>query len=147
MAFSNGTYSLSATGNPVVTGTTISSTWANATLNDLASALTSLGTSVATALIATGSDQAGALQVTSVLNIFSTVAASTGARLSSSAALDGQTQRQVIYNGGANPLKVYPATGQNINQLAANAGMTLARFTSCTYYLVSSTQWIAALSA
>lgn len=35
----SGTYSLPA-GNPVVTGTTISSTWANNTLNDIAAALT-----------------------------------------------------------------------------------------------------------
>jgi len=147
MAFSNGTYSLYSTGNPVVTGTTISSTWANNTLNDIATALTALGRSVATALTATGTGQSDALQVTSVLNVFSTVGSGTGARLNSSAALDGQTQRQVIYNGGANVLKVYPATGQSINQLAANAGMTLPRFTTCVYYLVSSTQWIAVLSA
>lgn len=36
---SSGTYSLPA-GNPVVTGTTISSTWANTTLSDLATAMT-----------------------------------------------------------------------------------------------------------
>ena len=35
----SGTYTLPA-GNPVVTGTTISSTWANNTMNDLAAALT-----------------------------------------------------------------------------------------------------------
>ena len=35
----SGTYSLPA-GNPVTTGTTISSTWANSTLNDLSSAMT-----------------------------------------------------------------------------------------------------------
>jgi len=35
----SGTYSLPA-GNPVVTGTTIASTWANNTLADIASALT-----------------------------------------------------------------------------------------------------------
>lgn len=35
----SGTYSLPA-GNPVVTGTTISSTWANNTLTDIANALT-----------------------------------------------------------------------------------------------------------
>jgi len=34
-----GTYTLPA-GNPVVTGTTISSTWANTTLTDLATAMT-----------------------------------------------------------------------------------------------------------
>ena len=35
----SGTYSLPA-GNPVVTGTTIASTWANTTMTDLAAALT-----------------------------------------------------------------------------------------------------------
>lgn len=35
----SGTYSLPA-GNPVVTGTTIASTWANNTMNDLAAAIT-----------------------------------------------------------------------------------------------------------
>ena len=35
----SGVYSLPA-GNPVVTGTTIASTWANNTMNDLAAALT-----------------------------------------------------------------------------------------------------------
>ena len=35
----SGTYSLPA-GNPVVTGTTISSVWANSTLSDMANALT-----------------------------------------------------------------------------------------------------------
>jgi len=35
----SGVYSLPA-GNPVVTNTTISSTWANSTMNDLAAALT-----------------------------------------------------------------------------------------------------------
>lgn len=147
MAYSNGTYSLFATGNPVITSTTVSSSWANSTLNDLATALTAVGTSVSTALTATGANQAGALQVTSVLNVFTTVAAGTGAKLNSSAALDGQTQRQIIYNGGASALTVYPATGQNINSLAANAGMILAKNTTCSYYLVSATQWIAILSA
>jgi hypothetical protein len=40
----SGVYSLPA-GNPVITGTTISSTWANNTLNDIASALTASLTS------------------------------------------------------------------------------------------------------
>lgn len=147
MAFSNGTYTLFSPGNPVVTGTTVASSWANGTLSDVQAALTSLGTSVTTALTATGSDQAGALQITAVINVFSTVAASTGAKLNSSAALDGQTQRQIVYNGGASTLKVYPATGQSINQLATNAATQLAPNTSCEFFLVSATQWIALKSA
>ncbi len=37
----SGTYTLPITGNPVVSGTTVSSTWANATLSDLATEMTS----------------------------------------------------------------------------------------------------------
>ena len=37
---SSGNYTLPATGNPVLTGTTISSTWANMTFNDLAAEMT-----------------------------------------------------------------------------------------------------------
>ena len=40
MAFSAGTFSLYTPGNPVVTGTTIASTWANNTLSDIATGLT-----------------------------------------------------------------------------------------------------------
>jgi len=39
MAFSSGTFSLYAPGNPVVTGTTIASSWANNTLDDIATGL------------------------------------------------------------------------------------------------------------
>ena len=39
MAFSSGTFSLYTPGNPTVSGTTISSTWANNTLTDIASGL------------------------------------------------------------------------------------------------------------
>ena len=39
MAFSSGTFSLYSPGNPVVTGTTISSSWANNTLSDIATGL------------------------------------------------------------------------------------------------------------
>lgn len=41
MPFSSGTFNLFSTGNPVVTGTTISSSWANSTLSDIASGLSS----------------------------------------------------------------------------------------------------------
>ena len=40
MSFSGGTFSLYSPGNPVVTGTTIASTWANNTLSDIATGLT-----------------------------------------------------------------------------------------------------------
>jgi hypothetical protein len=55
MPFTAGTFALFSPGNPVVTGTTISSTWANNTLNDIASGLSTCilkdGTQVVTANI------------------------------------------------------------------------------------------------
>ena len=58
----SGTYSLPA-GNPVVTNTTITSTWANTTLSDIATALTgSLAADGQT--VATGALQMGAYKIT-----------------------------------------------------------------------------------
>jgi hypothetical protein len=58
----SGTYSLPA-GNPVVTNTTITSTWANTTLTDIATALTgSLAADGQT--VATGALQMGTNRVT-----------------------------------------------------------------------------------
>ena len=55
----SGTFNLYATGNPVVTGTTVSASWANNTLSDIASGLSNCitrdGQSPATANIPMGS--------------------------------------------------------------------------------------------
>jgi hypothetical protein len=62
----SGTYSLPA-GNPVVTGTTISSTWANSTLTDLATAMTgSLASDGQTT--ATGNLNMGTNKITNIAN-------------------------------------------------------------------------------
>ena len=89
MAFNgSGTYSLYATGNPVIAGTTISSTWANNTLNDIATGLTTCitknGQTTTTAVIPfaegvsvpTGKSVTGA--GTASIAGFKTVAAATG---------------------------------------------------------------------
>ena len=86
MAFSSGTYSLYATGNPVVTGTTISSSWANNTLNDIATALT-------TCVLKDGSQ-------TLTANIPMANFKFTGLG-AGSALTDSATLRQVQYNFGA----------------------------------------------
>jgi len=95
-------------------------------------------------LTAAGTNQATALEVTANINRFSTVAAGTGAKLNSAITLG---LPQIIYNGGANPLTVYPATGGTINSLAANAGHTLAINTTCLYFSTSATAWVGILSA
>ena len=87
-------------------------------------------TDVATGLTATGSDQSGAFEVTTAKAAFGTVAAGTGAVLDDQAA-PGDTQ--MIYNGGANALTVYPPSGAQINALATNAGVLLGTNTACEF--------------
>jgi len=102
-----------------------------------------LGTDTAvTGVTATGSTQGTAYALVSSFTLFSTVAASTGAILPAASGAEDH----LLYNGGAQTLTVYPATGQTINGGAANAGVSVpagksARFTA------AGTQWIANVSA
>lgn len=97
----------------------------------------------ATGLAATGTNQGTAYAVSTSKAFFSTVASGTGAVLSANA-IGGDSQ--MIHNGGANALTVYPPSGAKINQLAANIGVLLPLNTSCEFHCVSPTQWTAILS-
>jgi hypothetical protein len=99
--------------------------------------------SVATGLTATGTTQGTALALGADINFLGTVASSTGAILYAGQSGDSQ----IVYNGGANALTVYPPSGAKINNASTNAGVSLATNTFCQYHCVSSTQWIANLSA
>lgn len=73
------------------------------------------------ALVATGTTQAGALALTSTFSVFATVAANSGCQCS----ID---KNSFVYNGGANPLTVYPgaaAQGFNFAGLAAGTGISV----------------------
>lgn len=187
MPFSSGTFSL-VSGNPVVTGTTISSTWANNTLSDIATGLstcvlkdgtqtitanipmstfilTGLGAgsaagnsvrweqvftanglklSVGAALTAAGTGQSDALQLAANLNQVTTVASGTGVKLFATPAAGDVV---MIYNAGANALTVYPQTSGTINQLSANAGVTLAINTGMILFAATTSAWMAIMSA
>jgi hypothetical protein len=88
-------------------------------------------------LTATGSAQSDALAIIRPVNEFTTVAASTGTRLPAATA----GVRVVIRNSGANNLKVYPASGAQINNLGTNAAFTLDTVTTLEYIAMSATQW------
>lgn len=94
----------------------------------------------ATGLTATGSNQAGALALISNFSVFTTVASSTGALLPSALA----KAPYVIYNGGSNPLTVYPNGSETINNGATSFSVTNGK--SATFW-AAGTQWIAVLSA
>lgn len=99
---------------------------------------------VASSLTATGTTQADAYALTAATNAFATVAAGTGAVLSSEA-VPGDSQ--LVFNGGANALKVYPPSGEKLNALATDAAMTLAANTACQFTKLTSTVWTGILSA
>lgn len=98
---------------------------------------------VATALTATGTDETDAYEVTFAKNAFTTVAAGTGAILDSDAA---PGDSQMIYNGGANAMSVYPPSGAQINALGTNEPMLLPVKTACEFFCLTTTLWTGILS-
>ena len=99
---------------------------------------------VATGLAAAGTNQATAYEVTFAKNSFATVASGTGAVLDSDAA---PGDSQLVYNGGANALRVFPPTSAGINNLAANAAVLIQPATACEFFMLTTTLWAANLSA
>lgn len=93
--------------------------------------------SIATGITAAGANQAAATALTKTINEVSSVAASTGVRLPT----PEPGEFILVANDGANTLNVYPATGGAINNLAANAAITLATDTRRLFFAVTATQW------
>ena len=78
------------------------------------------------------------------INFVGTVAASTGVQLP--LLMPGESV--MVYNGGANSLKVYPgASTVQINQLSVGTAMSLGTNTLCNYVGYSATRVFAQLSA
>lgn len=100
--------------------------------------------SVATGLVATGANQANALALTADINMFATVAGGAGAILATLNPGDVMT----VFNGGANPLTLYPPVGAKINGLGANAAYNIATATPLAEITcVSPTLYLARQSA
>jgi hypothetical protein len=95
-----------------------------------------------TGLTATGTTQANAFPLVSSFSVFSTVGASSGAVLPGA----GGQQPFVVVNGGASTLTVYPAVGQSINALAANAGVSVPT-AKTAIFIAAGVQWAANISA
>lgn len=100
--------------------------------------------STATALTSAGTTQATALTISADANFVSTVAASSGVVLYNGMIGDSVF---IMNDGGANPLTVYPPVGSKFNNLATNTGFSLAANTPVVCYKITSTRWFAVLSA
>ena len=88
---------------------------------------------------AAGTTQGTATELISGITQVSTVASGAGVILFTS----GIGVSQIVYNAGANPLKVYPPVGMTINNVGTNTAHLLAVNTACEYWTVSSTLIVA----
>lgn len=94
-------------------------------------------------LVATGSNQNGAYPMGVGIMHFGTVAPGTGARLPP---MNGG-EDCVVYNSGANALTVYPDFGAQTNNLAANAGFSVAAGKGAIFKAIDAKLAMAVLSA
>ena len=101
-----------------------------------------IGSSLATALKATGSTKAGALALAATMNVFGTVSSGTGASLPPASG----SAMVTIYNGGSNALAVYTGNSTDvINALSAGASFSVTNGKSA-FFIPHDGQWIANLS-
>jgi hypothetical protein len=96
-----------------------------------------------TGITAAGTTQATATLLSAGINIVETAAADSGVLL----AIAQIGAVQIVYNDGANAVKVYPPTSAQINGIGTNAAHLLATNTACVYWTLSTTQLIGILSA
>lgn len=96
-------------------------------------------------LTSTGNNQGTALALTSTINAFTTVAASTGTILpttyNSLPIATGYTLQ--IVNSGANALTVYPPVGESINDGAGNAPVTIYMNATAQFIFRGTGAWYA----
>jgi hypothetical protein len=92
---------------------------------------------VSQAVTAAGSTQATATPLTRPINNITTVPASSGVIFP--AAVPGM--RILVRNNTVTSVRVYPATGGQINTLGTNVGFVLDRDANLEFVAYSSTQW------
>lgn len=106
---------------------------------------------VSNALTATGSTQGTALVLPTDFNVFTTVAASTGAILPAAGVNYQVADTIIIVNHGASTLAVYPQVGGKIGTGSVNAALSVPSGKTGTFLLVDATAganiWAASVSA
>jgi hypothetical protein len=99
---------------------------------------------VKSSVSAAGTTISDATQLNATKNFVSTVGSGEGVKLFNGEISDDQ----LVYNGGANALKVYPHSSSGIiNQLSAGSAVTVPQYTTCHFARITSTRWVATLSA
>ena len=103
-----------------------------------------LNGAIASAITAAGTVITDAFDLVADVNAIATCASGAGVQLPSCELGDSL----IVYNGGANQCKVYPdSSSAQINQITAGSAMTLPVNTSALYTRITTTRWLAVLSA
>lgn len=100
-------------------------------------AASTAGTTVATGLVAAGATQATALVLEVGWNEVDTVPLNTGVMIPPL----GVGLASTVFNEGANPLKVYPPVGGQIDALGVNVAYSLAASKMQSLFQLTATQW------
>lgn len=126
---------INAVFNGSATGTAVSVT------GNLSAAYVDVSTG--TGLTAVGTNRATSLALTKAVNVISTAAASTGVTLPSAATV-GIGGKVVVFNNGANPIKVYGDGSDTIDGTAGATGVTLTNALRCEFYVTAALTYISA---
>ncbi len=98
-----------------------------------------LGSDVTTGVVAAGTTQTGAKALTTGFNEIATAAANSGVML------DSFSDFHLIFNGGANPVSVYPPVGSYMNG-TQNASFSVTN-AKTAFFFRSGLRYIGVLSA
>ena len=105
-----------------------------------------VGPAPTTGISAAGTTRGTATALSAVTNLVSTAAANSGVSLPTGAVTNDWCM--VFNDNTGNSFYVYPeAVGSKINNITAGNGVLLANNTACIFIKISSTRWIANLSA
>ena len=89
---------------------------------------------------AAGSSRTDALQLAAQENVVATATSGTGVILPSATAV-GVGGSVIVFNDGANPIKVYATGSETIDGTAGATGVTLTNALRCEYYLTTTLKW------
>lgn len=98
-----------------------------------------VGETIPAPVAAAGTSQAGATPLTGTINQVTTSAGQTAVLLPSTQPLGTAVH---VYVSTATTALVFPPTGGNINEGAANASFSVAQARTATFSRVSATKWI-----
>lgn len=135
----------SCTGSPTLTAPVLgTATGTSVTVTgNLVTSAGFLQGSTATTLTAAGTTRTDALALTKQFNNVTTAASGTGVILPASATV-GVGGRVVVYNNGANLIKVYAAGSDTIDGTAGSTGVSLTNAVRCEYLVIASGAFLSA---